>query len=80
MASSLRIVVGLALFVGVGFGAPYFYQKWIVSAVKNAPQDPKLDPSKLKAVEGNFSNVKFDQPLQAVPRFDNQPRTHPVRR
>ena len=81
MPSVLRVLVGLALFIGVGFGAPYCYQQWMVSAVNEASAAGLKETSTWKAVEGNFSNVKFDQPVYPVPKIDfSRPPTYPPKR
>jgi hypothetical protein len=63
-------VIALALFIGVGFVTRHYYREWLPAAIKNAETASKKESAKWKAVEGNFSNVNFDQPIIAVPKID----------
>jgi len=76
MTRVLSPVLAVAVFIGAGYFTRHYYRQWIETTIKEASAANLKESGKWKVVETNFSNVKFDQPILATPKFE-LPKSQP---
>jgi hypothetical protein len=78
MPRALQALVGLALFIAIGFVTRYCFRQWLETTIKESQAASEKEMSKWKPVTGSFGEVKFDQSILATPQFEfSQPQTNP---
>ena len=71
-------LVGLALFIGLGFVTSHYFPQWLEGKLKESQEATAKDMAKWKPVETSFSNVKIDQTMIMPPTYDPS-RQPPIR-
>jgi hypothetical protein len=70
MPRVLQGVVGIALFIGLGFVTRHYFREWLDTSIQEATKNTAKELGDLKPIQTNFSNVKFDQPVILTPKIE----------
>ena len=76
MSRRVTPLVGLALFLGLGFAARHYFPQWLDTKLKEGEAAAAKERANWKPIETNFSGVKLDT-TQLTPTF--QPTWQPTR-
>ena len=77
MPRLLQALVVVGLFIGIGYVTRPYFGEWLQTSLKESEEASRKEMGQWKAVETNFQEVKFDQPVLSTFDLGGQQPSRP---